>query len=70
MTPLPEVAIASLGNLKWMVDAGRASVNIYSGMGITAYATNLRGNVSVSSDGRKIDVSTDASNLFPEKEKA
>ena len=69
MKPLPEVAIASLGNLKWMFDAGRASVNIYSGMGIKAYATNLCGNVSVSSDGRKIDVSTDASNLFPEKEK-
>lgn len=69
MKPLPEVAIASLGNLKWMFDAGRASVNIYSGMGIKAYATNLHGNVSVTSDGGKIDVSTDASNLFPEKEK-
>ena len=70
MKPLPEVAIASLGNLKWMFDAGRASVNIYSGMGIKAYATNLHGNVSVTTDGRKFDVSTDASNLFPEKEKA
>lgn len=38
-------------------------------MGIKAYATNLHGNVSVTSDGGKIDVSTDASSLFPEKEK-
>ena len=52
-----------------MFDAGRASVNIYSGMVIKAYATNLHGNVSVTPDGGKIDVSTDASSLFPEKEK-
>lgn len=38
-------------------------------MGIKAYATNLHGNVSVTSDGGKIDVSTDASSLFSDKEK-
>jgi beta-lactamase superfamily II metal-dependent hydrolase len=38
-------------------------------MGIKAYATNLHGNISVTSDGHKIDVSADASNLFPMKEK-
>ena len=70
MKPLPEVAIASLGNLRWMFEEGRKSVDIYSKMGIKAYATNLHGNVSVATDGRKFDVSTDASNLFPEKEKA
>lgn len=70
MKPLPKVAIASLGNLKWMFVSGRSAVDIYSKMGIKAYSTNLHGDVSVSSDGRKIDVSTDASNLFPEKEKA
>jgi beta-lactamase superfamily II metal-dependent hydrolase len=70
MKPLPEVAIASLGNLKWMLSASKSSVNIYSKMGIKAYATNLHGNVSVTSDGRKVDVSTDASNLFPAKEKS
>ena len=70
MKPLPEVAIASLGNLKWMFNEGRKSVDIYSRMGIKAYATNLHGNVSVTTDGRKFDVSTYASNLFPEKEKA
>jgi len=69
MKPLPEVTIASLGNLKWMLGAGRKSVDIYSGMGIKAYATNQHGNVSVSSDGRSVDVSNDASNLFPVKEK-
>ena len=70
MKPLPEVAIASLGNLKWMLSASKSSVNIYSKMGIKAYATNLHGNVSVTSDGRKVDVSTDSSNLFPVKEKS
>ena len=69
MKPLPEVAIASLGNLKWMFSAGKGSVNIYSKMGIKAYATNLHGNISVSSDGHKVDVSADATNLFPAKEK-
>lgn len=69
MKPLPEVAIASLGNLNWMYSSGRSSVKIYSRMGIKAYATNLDGNVSVFSDGHGVDVSTDASNLFPEKEK-
>lgn len=38
-------------------------------MRIKAYAPNLHGNVSVTSDGGKIDVSTDASSLFSEKEK-
>ena len=69
MKPLPEVAIASLGNLKWMFNDARTSVGIYSRMGIKAYATNLHGNISVTSDGHKIDVSADASNLFPMKEK-
>ena len=69
MKPLPEVAIASLGNLKWMFSAGKGSVNIYSKMGIKAYATNLHGNISVSSDGHKVDVAADATNLFPAKEK-
>lgn len=64
MKPLPEVAIASLGNLKWMVGAGKKSVDIYSKMGLKAYSTNLHGNISVSSDGHKIDIATDASNLF------
>jgi len=69
MKPLPEVAIASLGNLKWMLGAGRKSVDIYSGMGIKAYATNLHGNVSVFTDGHAVDVSTDSTKLFPEKSK-
>ena len=69
MNPLPEVAIASLGNLNWMYCSGRSSVKIYSKMGIKAYATNLHGNVSVFSDGRKVDVSTDASNLSPERKR-
>jgi len=69
MKPLPEVAVASLGNLKWMFHEGRKAVDVYSNMGIKTYATNLHGNVSVSSDGCKVDVSTDATNLFPEKEK-
>jgi competence protein ComEC len=65
MNPLPEVAIASLGNLKWMLSAGKNAVNIYSKMGLKAYSTNIHGNISVSSDGTKIDIATDASNLFP-----
>ena len=67
MKPLPEVAIASLGNLKWMLSSGRTSVRTYSNMGIKAYSTNLHGDISVSSDGRTLDVSTDPTKLFPEK---
>jgi len=67
MKPLPKVAIASLGNLKWMFEAGRSAVDIYSKMGIKAYSTNLHGNVSVVSDGRSIDISTDSTKLFSEK---
>ena len=70
MKPLPQVAIASLGNLKWMFGAGINAVNIYTKMGIKAYSTNRHGNISVSSDGHKVDVLADASNLFPMKEKA
>jgi competence protein ComEC len=67
MKPLPEVAIASLGNLKWMCGSGRASVGIYSKMGIKAYSTNVHGDVSVSSNGHAIDVSTDSTKLYPQK---
>ena len=67
MKPLPEVAIASLGNLKWMFKVGRRSVDIYSKMGLKAYSTNLHGDVSVYSDGHKIEVATDSTKLFPEK---
>ena len=35
-----------------------------------AKGKSANGDVGVSTDGRKFDVSTDASNLFPEKEKA
>jgi beta-lactamase superfamily II metal-dependent hydrolase len=69
MKPLPEVAIASLGNLKWMFSAGKNSVATYSKMGIKAYATNLHGDVSVTSDGRTLNVATDLAKLYPEKEK-
>ena len=68
MKPLPEVAIASLGNLKWMFEKGRLAVEIYSKMGIKPYATNLHGNVTVSTDGRTVEVSADPSSLFPERE--
>ena len=67
MKPLPKVAIASLGNLKWMFASGRRAVDIYSKMGIKAYSTNLHGDVSVFTDGRVIDVSTDSTKLYPEK---
>ena len=67
MKPLPEVSIASLGNLKWMFDAGRSAVDIYSKMGIKAYSTNLHGDVSVFTDGHAVDISTDTTKLFPEK---
>ena len=67
MKPLPEVAIASLGNLKWMFSSGRTSVRTYLNMGIKAYSTNLHGDISVSSDGRTLDVITDPTKLFPEK---
>ena len=69
MKPLPEIAIASLGNLKWMFGAGKNSVATYSKMGIQAYATNLHGDISVSSDGRTLNVATDPTKLYPEKEK-
>ena len=69
MKPLPEVAIASLGNMKWMFSAGRNSVATYSKMGIQAYSTNLHGDISVSTDGRTLDVATDQTKLYPEKQK-
>ena len=69
MKPLPEVAIASLGNMKWMFSAGRNSVATYSKMGIQAYSTNLHGDISVSSDGRTLNVTTGPEKLYPEKEK-
>ena len=53
-----------------MFGAGRASVSIYSKMGIKAYATNLHGNIRVVTDGHRVDVSADATNLFPEKAKS
>ena len=67
MKPLPEVAIASLGNLKWMFSAGKNSVATYSKMGIKAFSTNLHGDISVSTDGRTLDVSTDPTKRFSEK---
>ena len=66
MKPLPEVSIASLGNMKWMFNAGRNSVATYSKMGIQAYSTNLHGDISVSTDGRTLDVATDPAKLYPE----
>ena len=66
MKPLPEVSIASLGNLKWMFSAGRNSVATYSKMGIQAFSTNLHGDISVSTDGRTLDVATDPTKLYPE----
>ena len=69
MKPLPEVSIASLGNMKWMFSAGRNSVATYSKMGIQAYSTNLHGDISVSTDGRTLDVATDQTKLYHEKQK-
>jgi beta-lactamase superfamily II metal-dependent hydrolase len=50
-----------------MLSAGKNSVATYSKMGIRAYSTNLHGDVSVSSDGRTLDVATDPTKLFSEK---
>ena len=52
-----------------MFGAGKNSVATYSKMGIQAYATNLHGDISVSSDGRTLNVATDPTKLYPEKVK-
>lgn len=66
MNPRPKVAVASLSNMKWMFDAGRSMVAIYSKLGIDAYSTNIHGNVCVSSDGRSVDAALEGSSLYPE----
>lgn len=69
MKPLPKVAIASLSNLKWMFGEARKMMGIYTKMGVEAYATNLHGNIGVSSDGAAIDVALEGSKLYAEREK-
>jgi len=59
MRPRPKTVIASLGNMKWMLEVGRAVERIYGSAGYEAYSTCLRGDIAcdglgvVSLDGTK-----------------
>lgn len=66
MRPKPRVTVASLGNLRWMLGAGKASVAVYRRLGFDAYATNLHGNVTITCVDDLPVVTTDPTAVFPE----
>lgn len=55
MHPRPRLAIASLGNLPWMLAAGRSVEKIYRAAGFEAYATCLSGDVFSDGNGVRFD---------------
>lgn len=64
MLPRPKIAIGSIGNLPWMISSGKSSQRVYSQAGIETYTTNIHGDVTVTTDGGKLFVSTNTSKLY------
>lgn len=64
MIPAPRAVVASLGNLPWMIGAGKSIVKIYTEKGIAAYSTNIHGDVTVSADDGKLSITTDVEQRY------
>lgn len=65
MSPKPEIAVASIGNVAWMAHNGPRTCAVFSDKGITTYATNVHGDITVMTDGRSLDVVADPTRLYP-----
>ena len=64
MIPAPRAVVASLGNLPWMIGAGKSVVKMYTEKGIAAYSTNIHGDVTVSADDGKLSITTDVEQRY------
>ena len=65
MSPKPQVAVGSLGNLPWMLEEGRRSLKTHLAQGIRkTYNTNIHGDVTVSTDGDDLRVACDCEKLY------
>lgn len=57
MRPLPKAVVAPLGNHPWMIDCAKAVKRIYAGSGMTPYATNLDGDLTLD-DAAEVSLET------------
>jgi beta-lactamase superfamily II metal-dependent hydrolase len=65
MAPKPEIAVASLGNLPWMMESGRSVLKHHTEKGIIhTYCTNIHGDVTVETDGKNVRVSCDCERRY------
>ena len=65
MRPLPQIAVAAMGNVPWTLASGRKCLAQYVDGGILrTYVTNIHGDVTVETDGRTLTVATDPNTLM------